>query len=64
MFKLFKKTLAVCFVGFGLRNAHGYITSNYRLAIFNWGIGSNTRTNMVSVLILNNVSSYIHIYNT
>lgn len=34
MLKLFKKTLAVCLIGFGLRSIASYITSFYRLAIY------------------------------
>ena len=34
MFKLFKKTLAVCLIGFGLRSITCNITSNDRLAIY------------------------------
>lgn len=34
MLKLFKKTLAVCLIGFGLRGIIGYIASFYRLAIY------------------------------
>ena len=34
MLRLFKKTLAVCLIGFGLRSVISYIASFYRLVIY------------------------------
>lgn len=50
MFKILKKTLAVCLVGFGLRHITCNITSNDRLAIFNWSGSSSSGFGVASML--------------
>ena len=53
MLKLFKKTLAVCLIGFGLRSATCNITSTFRLVICYWNYNSSGRNNMAFLLIKN-----------
>lgn len=52
MLRLFKKTLAVCLIGFGLRNITCNITSIYRLAIYNWNYYCNSGNSLVILLKL------------
>ena len=53
MLKLFKKTLAVCLIGFGLRSTTCNITSTFRLVICYWNYNSSSRNNMAFLLIKN-----------
>ena len=50
MLKLFKKTLAVCLIGFGLRSIACYITSIFRLVVYYWCYSSSSRNCMDFVL--------------
>ena len=50
MLKLFKKTLAVCLIGFGLRSIASYITSFYRLAIYYRDYNSGSGNSMAFLL--------------
>ena len=59
MFKILKKTLAVCLVGFGLRNTTCNITSDNRLAIYNWSSTSCSGISMASKLSIN---KGVHVY--
>lgn len=50
MLKLFKKTLAVCLIGFGLRCIISNITSIFRLVIYHWHNHSCSGNSMAFVL--------------
>lgn len=50
MLKLFRKTLAVCLIGFGLRSTTRNITSIFRLVICYWNYDSNSWNNMAFLL--------------
>ena len=50
MLKLFKKTLAVCLIGFGLRSSTGNITSTFRLVICYGNYDSSGWNNMAFLL--------------
>ena len=50
MLKLFKKTLAVCLIGFGIRNITCNITSIFRLVIRYWNYNSTSRNNLAFLL--------------
>ena len=50
MLKLFKKTLAVCLIGFGLRSFTSYIASFYRLAIYYRDYNSSSGNSMAFLL--------------
>lgn len=50
MLKLFKKTLAVCLIGFGLRCITSNITSIFRLVICYWSNHSCSGNSMAFVL--------------
>lgn len=51
MLKLFKKTLAVCLIGFGLRSTTSNITSTFGLVICYWNYNSSSWNNMAFLLI-------------
>ena len=51
MLKLFKKTLAVCLIGFGLRSTTCNITSTFRLVVCYWNYNSSGWNNMAFLLI-------------
>lgn len=50
MLKLFKKTLAVCLIGFGLRCVTCDITSIFRLVVCNWNYNSSSWNSMAFLL--------------
>ena len=50
MLKLFKKTLAVCLIGFGLRSITSNITSIFRLAVCYWNYNSSSWNSMAFLL--------------
>ncbi len=50
MFRLFKKTLAVCLIGFGLRITTCDITSFFWLDIYNWSSTSSAWNSMDNML--------------
>lgn len=50
MLKLFKKTLAVCLIGFGLRSVASNITSTFRLVVCYWNYNSSCWNNMAFLL--------------
>ena len=47
-----KKTCAVCMVGFGMRCFASFITSNYRMGIWNWSDTINIGISMALQIIL------------
>ncbi len=51
MLNLFKKTLAVCLIGFGLRGITCNITSIFRLVIYSRSHHSGSRNNLAFLLI-------------
>ncbi len=51
MLNLFRKTLAVCLIGFGLRCITCNITSIFRLVIYNRSNHSGSRNNLAFLLI-------------
>jgi hypothetical protein len=50
MLNLFKKTLAVCLIGFGLRCITCNTTSVFGLVIYNWNFNSNSRNSLAFLL--------------
>ena len=50
MLRLFKKTLAVCLIGFGFRSLACNITSIFRLVIYYWYYNSTSRNNLAMLL--------------
>ena len=50
MLKLFRKTIAVCLIGFGLRSVTCNITSIFRLAVCHWNNNSSSRSNLALLL--------------
>ena len=50
MLKLFKKTLAVCLIGFGIRSITCNITSIFRLVVRYWNYNSISRNNLAMLL--------------
>ena len=50
MLNLFKKTLAVCLIGFGIRSITCNITSVFGLVIYNWDFNSNSRNSLAFLL--------------